>query len=87
MSQFAIKDNIERYQSFVLRANIVRFTNLLRTTVDEGNRRMVAALLAEARAKLRTLSPEEGEDGADSSGAGSLRKAKSSRQNKGTSEK
>jgi len=76
MSQFAIKDNIERYQCFVVRANIVRFTKLLRTTVDDGNRRMLAALLAEEQAKLRMLSPAEGEEGVGSRDAGSLRNAK-----------
>jgi len=58
----AIRQNIERYQYFVVRANIVRFTDLLRTTVDEGNRRMLLALLAEEQAKLRALAPEKAED-------------------------
>jgi len=62
MTRFAIRQNVERYQYFVVRANIVRFTDLLRTTVDEGNRRMLLSLLAEEQAKLRALSPAEAED-------------------------
>lgn len=63
MNPFAIRHNIERYQSFVVRANIVRFTNLLRTTVDEGNRRMLRSLLAEEQAKLRALAPDDAVQG------------------------
>ena len=61
MSQFAIRHNIERHQSFVVRANIGRLTKLLRTTVDEGNRRTLLSLLADEQAKLRALTPEKAE--------------------------
>lgn len=61
MNQLAIRHNIERYQSFVVRANIVRFTNLLRTTIDADNRRMILSLLAQERAKLKALTPDDAE--------------------------
>ncbi len=61
MSRFAIRHNIERYRYFVARANVVRFTNLLRTTVDEDSRRVLLSLLAEEEAKLRALSPGDAE--------------------------
>ncbi len=62
MSQFSLRHNVDRYQCFVVRANIARFTNLLSTTVDETNRRMLLSLLAQEQAKLRALSPGEAED-------------------------
>ena len=61
MNQFAIRENIERYQYFVVRQNIVRFTKLLRTTVDAGNRRVLLSLLAQEQAKLKALTPDDAE--------------------------
>ena len=55
MKPIDISENIARYRSFAIQQNIVRYSKLLQSAVDEGSRRTIALLLAKEEAKLKSL--------------------------------
>ena len=55
MKHIDISENIHQYCSFAIRQNIVRYSNLLQSAVDEDKRRTIERLLAQEKAKLEAV--------------------------------